>query len=183
MIYNFTIYPTVHIYSKFWTKLQSNRAKRNETQLCRPRRAPNPARPHTAWRPTLLSVWAHTRLPEATRPEAAHLPKATRPEAAHGPSTLGARAHHVSLLARACRPLPVPPAGSRLLHPRVRPVFPLILAASWRGELAYKRSLGARRVHRSPCHSPCPPAGAFAATAESSYPLDSSTTRPSRRIP
>jgi hypothetical protein len=84
---------------------------------------------------------------------------------------------------RARRPPPVPPAGSRPLHSRIRPVFPLILAASQRGELAYKRSLGARRVHRSPCRSPCPPAGAIATTAESSCPLDSSTTRPSRRIP
>jgi hypothetical protein len=126
-IYNFAIHHFVHFYSNFWSfsistvPVEVTSSPRSDVAPARAPGAPAPRRTRRTVGPR-----PHTRLSEA-----AARPEVPRPEVAHGPSTLGVRARRMSLLARACAP--VPACADRRLPRASGPSLPSLSSVSQRG--------------------------------------------------
>jgi hypothetical protein len=116
LIYNFVIYTTVHFYSIFWRNLQSNRAKRNNTELCHATTATS--RQSTPRAHALACVVCRPAAPRCPGPaepcaRGRAFPRSRLLEAARAPRHLGARAMACHALRHPRRALPAFAVGRR----------------------------------------------------------------------
>jgi hypothetical protein len=162
LIYNFVIYTTVHFYSIFWRNLQSNRAKRNNTELCHATTATS--RQSTPRAHALACVVCRPAAPRCPGPaepcaRGRAFPRSRLLEAARAPRHLGARAMACHALRHPRRALPAFAVGrrpERLYVDRTPPCSPGVVATPRAPLKPPDHSPARARLSPPPCARRCP---------------------------